>query len=447
MEVEGWNMNVKLHLGIDDTDSMKGGCTTYIAALLVYEYSKLGVSWMDYPNLVRLNPNIPWKTRGNGAVSLRFEVDKSMIDDVVDVALKVIEKESMIDDENVDPVLAVYRGCITDELRRFAYLAETEVVDVEYALKLADSLGVARWVFRNPRGLVGALAAIGEDLRGDYTYELIAYRTFSMRGKPRMIDPGSVIAMDEATRGETYANIDPETGRILVTPRGMDPVLYGIRGETPEAVYRAHRFIKSYEEVERWVIFRSNQCTDAHLKSKRTISSLKPYVAAVLEGVVSDRPRIIPGGHVIFKLSDGTGTIDCAVYEPTGRLRVIASKLVDGDRVRVYGGVKPFDKGLTFNIEKIEVLEARAITRIMNPLCPYCGRRMKSAGLGKGFRCGRCGFRDRGSAKIEIYMDRDLKPGLYLPPPRAFRHLTKPIERYGREKTGGVVWFYPWHEP
>ena len=25
---------------------------------------------VDYPRLVRLNPNVPWKTRGNGAVAL-----------------------------------------------------------------------------------------------------------------------------------------------------------------------------------------------------------------------------------------------------------------------------------------------------------------------------------------------------------------------------------------
>jgi len=28
---------------------------------------------MDYPYLVRLNPNIPWKTRGNGAVCIHFK--------------------------------------------------------------------------------------------------------------------------------------------------------------------------------------------------------------------------------------------------------------------------------------------------------------------------------------------------------------------------------------
>ncbi|MCX8169597.1 MAG: hypothetical protein N3D72_00745, partial [Candidatus Methanomethyliaceae archaeon] len=64
------------HLGIDDTDSLKFGCTTYVAALLIEELIKYS-KFIDYPNLIRLNPNIPWKSRGNGAVCLRFHSDMS----------------------------------------------------------------------------------------------------------------------------------------------------------------------------------------------------------------------------------------------------------------------------------------------------------------------------------------------------------------------------------
>ena len=62
-----------MHIGIDDTDSIRKGCTTYIACLLMEELEKLNVKFIDYPNLIRLNPNVPWKTRGNGALCLRFE--------------------------------------------------------------------------------------------------------------------------------------------------------------------------------------------------------------------------------------------------------------------------------------------------------------------------------------------------------------------------------------
>ena len=48
-----------LHIGFDDTDSTKHGCTTYIAALLIDEIEKLNAKLVDYPSLVRLNPNVP----------------------------------------------------------------------------------------------------------------------------------------------------------------------------------------------------------------------------------------------------------------------------------------------------------------------------------------------------------------------------------------------------
>jgi tRNA(Ile2)-agmatinylcytidine synthase len=46
-----------MHIGLDDTDSVRGGCTTYIAALLAVELERLGAVFLDYPLLVRLNPN------------------------------------------------------------------------------------------------------------------------------------------------------------------------------------------------------------------------------------------------------------------------------------------------------------------------------------------------------------------------------------------------------
>jgi len=58
-------------IGIDDTDSKEGGCTTYICYTIVRKLIENGIDIIGYPRLVRLNPNIPWKTRGNGAVAIR----------------------------------------------------------------------------------------------------------------------------------------------------------------------------------------------------------------------------------------------------------------------------------------------------------------------------------------------------------------------------------------
>jgi tRNA(Ile2)-agmatinylcytidine synthase len=59
-----------LNIGFDDTDSPKGMCTTYLAYKLVGSLKKENITFLDYPRLIRFNPNIPWKTRGNGAVAL-----------------------------------------------------------------------------------------------------------------------------------------------------------------------------------------------------------------------------------------------------------------------------------------------------------------------------------------------------------------------------------------
>jgi tRNA(Ile2)-agmatinylcytidine synthase len=94
----------------------------------------------------------------------------------------------------------------------------------------------------------------------------------------------------------------------------------------------------------------------------------------------------------------------------------------------------------------MEVLELAEDVRMVNPSCPECAGAMESMGRGKGYRCRRCGHRDPNLEKQPVTVDRGLEVGLYIPPPKAQRHLTKPLSRYGREKEylpGDL--FQPWH--
>ena len=59
-------------LGVDDTDGPSGGCTTFVLTEIVDAAQHLGFDLIGDPRLVRLNPNVPWKTRGNGALAARF---------------------------------------------------------------------------------------------------------------------------------------------------------------------------------------------------------------------------------------------------------------------------------------------------------------------------------------------------------------------------------------
>ncbi|MGH9879245.1 MAG: DNA-binding protein, partial [Nitrososphaerales archaeon] len=81
-----------LYIGFDDTDSRQGMCTTYLAYKVVDFLLKRNARFLDYPLLIRLNPNIPWKTRGNGAVALRVEVDNE--EKVIEGAKSLVENNS-----------------------------------------------------------------------------------------------------------------------------------------------------------------------------------------------------------------------------------------------------------------------------------------------------------------------------------------------------------------
>ncbi len=438
---------MRIHLGIDDTDSPSGGCTTRVATDLVLSLLKKGVAFVDYPNLIRLNPNVPWKTRGNAAVCMRIETDLAA-ESILESALEVIERTCEFGEPGTDPAVAVLEGEVPTRVRGFSEDALVRILDPEEAISTAQSVGATVIACRTTRGIVGALAAIGSVLTGDHTYELIAYRSREFIGKPRLVDRDQVLQMDRETRGSTYNNVDPETARILLTPHGPDPILCGVRGESPDVVRNAFQMLRIREPIDAWMIFRTNQGTDAHLVRTLSVSTLRDNYAVVVDGKVQEKPHTIRGGHVIFRLRDETGSVHCAAYEPTGKFRDVVRMLEPEDKVRVFGGVRPASRTTprTVNLEKLEVLELAAHAVLRNPVCPTCGKRMKSAGRLQGFRCRRCGNHE--SSKARVQTDRSLQIGVFLPPPRSHRHLTKPYVRYGRERSEAFVPSLPnWHYP
>jgi tRNA(Ile2)-agmatinylcytidine synthase len=426
-----------MHIGLDDTDSTKGGCTTYLAAVLIEKLEKFNVQFLDYPGLIRLNPNVPWKTRGNGALCLRFTYAPEFEAEIKDTAMTLWEEHSAIKERGTDPGIVFFKAAeIPVELTAFSKKTETTIVTLKEAMSLIKKLGAEAAGFNSCRGIIGALAAIGETLEGDHTYELIAYRTPENLGTKRRVDGASIFEMDKRTLPYTFNNVDAEKGRVIITPRGPDPILFGIRGETPTIVKKAYGLVKPLEPVERWVIFRSNQGTDAHLKPAQTLGSLEPYSSVIAKGIVSQNPRIVPLRHVIFSIKDDSAEVDCAAYEPTGDLRKIARELTIGDSVEVYGAVHKATatKPLTINLEKINILSLTPKIVTENPLCPNCDKRLKSMGKNQGFRCEKCGGKFGDLKKKETFVPRALKAGLYITSTRSQRHLTKPLRRYGQEK-------------
>src|SRR5713101_8636878 len=225
------NVPTELHIGIDDTDSEKGGCTTYTAAVLFQELSSRGFKPSDFPWLVRLNPNIPWKTRGNGALAVHFFVEEGQIEDVQSIALEIVERTTVASARGTDPAVAFLKGQVPRTLREYSTRALHDVLSVREARVVAAKAGAEVHALMGVRGMIGSLAAIGAGLDSvENTFEIIAYRIKKNLGSPRKIDQESVKVMNAKHDAGTFNKLDPESGRILVCPQGSDPVLLGIRG-------------------------------------------------------------------------------------------------------------------------------------------------------------------------------------------------------------------------
>lgn len=440
-----------MHIGLDDTDSTRRGCTTYIAALLV-EKLRRQVEFIDYPNLIRLNPNVPWKTRGNGALCLRIRCDNHTIEKIKETVIGTVEEHSDLESTGTDPGTVFFEKTrIPRELKAFAKNAITGVVSLKRATKLVSKLGAEAIGFKKGRGIIGGLAAIGENLQEDYTYEIIAYRVPENYGSKRKVDEKSIFEMDKALAPYTFNNVDSERKRVIITPRGPDPILLGIRGETAEIVKEAFRMVDILEPVERWVVFRSNQGTDAHLKRVDSLRLIRHYSPVVARGTVTENPRTVPRRHVIFSIADEDFQVDCAAYEPTGALRHAARELIVGDLVEVCGGVRApaQNMNLTINLEKMLPLKLAPKIICRNPVCLKCNRRLKSMGRNKGFRCEKCGSRYADLKKTETEAKRNIRKSLYITSTRSQRHLTKPFRRYGMEKKHAKIGklIDDWHFP
>ena len=428
-------------LGIDDTDSRKGMCTTHLAGDMVEELNNHGLDVIGMPRLVRLNPNIPWKTRGNGAIAIQFgkgggrrkEIgyvngkrycySRKVSDGRMDVeelagALdKLIRKRAMLDGEQTNPGLVISERKTPYNLYRKAVRSIVTLGEVEYILKSVNALYIP---YKNGRGLIGASAAIAWRPH-DRTYELITYRN----GGKRWVDEESVKKMD-GMLGKTFDSYDYENKHIQIMPNSPCPVMYGVRGDDENELPVAMDIIVS-GEIKRWMLFESNQGTDEHLQRRRA-GEVKPYESVIVTGRVSREPVTITGGHVIFSVSDGD-ELECAAYEPTKNFRHLVRNLHTGDRITLYGGVRKTP--VTLNIEKMEIHSLTEIRKkVENPVCKKCGKHMKSMGNGKGYRCAVCGATAGEEEAVFEKVDRKIKPGFYEVPVVARRHLSKPLKRF-----------------
>lgn len=409
-------MNTKRYtIGLDDHDSPVAGCTTHFSFLLIKELEREGLKLVGFPRLVRLNPNIPWKTRGNAAVNFTVETDRDpseVLDLIWDKSLQYVSEISKGTQYGRSPGVAIVKDVRTNELGWLYRKAVTDVVTRDLVEKIAVKTGV---LFQGGRGVVGSVSSMG--FRGEgKTLELLTYRLPENWEKRREVDLQSLINFEERYFPDVYANVDYINGKPLILSHGRDPVLFGIRGRNPSVLLEGLKMIEVSEMIDGFMIFETNQGTDHHFLRIGD----KPYQSIIAEVEVKD-VKIMPGGDCIIFSTHGT----MIVYKETGELNDMTRELMEGDVIRVYGAVKPsVSFGKIIEPERIEVLRLSSVTKYLNPKCPKCGNSSESLGKNKGFRCRRCNYRFN-SEKIPIEYHRRISIGTYQS--RYYRHLTRPI--------------------
>jgi len=396
-------------LALDDADSPSGGCTTHLTALLLEELTDR-ILLADYPLLVRLYPGVPRKTRGNAALVIRG-YSRDPPERLLDHAYGLARDYRPRGPPGKEPGAALYPGTApwrVPGLRGLYKRALQEYVPRRIAL---DRARKHRVLVAGGSGAVGAVAALAALAPWDeYTYELIAYRD----GRERRLrwDP----QLEAGVPACAWGNYDLYTGRLAAAPGGPDPVLAGFRGSAPSCL--AHYAGVPAEPPSLWAIYRSNQHTGGHTRHWRPA----PYRGVRVRVRAGREPRRLPGGHLVLSLDDG---LAAAFYRETGPLRRAAGMVGRGDELLLEGAVVPRSPGPTLAVDRLRVERVAQEYRELAPRCPRCGRRMKSMGRGKGYRCPACGYRDPGARPLRVWVPRRLLPGVVVPGVSGARHLTR----------------------
>jgi tRNA(Ile2)-agmatinylcytidine synthase len=425
-------------LGIDDTDSRRGGCTTWALTELVGVARVHGLDLLGEPRLVRLNPNVPWKTRGNAALAMRLGRGRGTAETVGELggrAVLAYERGTPAtvdgaagflaaawhrllriapEERGTDPAMVAVDEALPTALYRDAVRDVVRVGPVEERLRRAGAVVRVRG---GRRGIIGAAAAIAWP-GSRSTWELLAYRRPERVGLPREVVASTVVDA-QRRESELFLCHDPRTRRLLVAPHTDCPILFGLRATSPHAPKAARPTIAA-EPTDRWMLFRTNQATGDHLVPRRA-AELRAYLSAIVRGTVLGDPVSLRGGHVRFRVRDSVGDrLNCLAFEPTKTLPAAARQLRNGDSVRVWGA---FGGRRTLRLEGLEVVRLSRGLRRLPPVCPRCRRTTASLGAGRGWRCPGCRARSPPEAARSVPVLRTLARGTVHPTPSARRHL------------------------
>lgn len=465
-------------IGIDSTDSAdQGGCTTYSALRLMRRLESHGAAVFQFPRLIRLNPNVPWKTRGNGAVAFTLRSGSPPAGAAAELGLaggmvqgsrntsskaetedhtanRVAElgtsrewaqgiarqvREFMCNDSSIKsedgPGWVIFShtepvASIPLCFQAFYQRALVELLDEQEAWDMLQGEPCVVDSHGN-RSIVGATAALGAIPNRSWTFELLAYR--KSPAVPRDIDPSLICDADQKYSPVLFNNCVPTKDgmgtRCIAIPKGPDSVQFGLRGHCPTTLLKASEPLIT-GNVESVCTFISNQHSAAHWSSASPI--LKRYW--VYRGIfkLATDAKTFKGGHAWAYGIPIDGAVESdrvllVAFQKSGVMNRAFRRLLEGDLIEVVGGVyeQPERKGeLSIQLEGMRVVRADPIVRMHYPRCPDCGSSTMSAGKDKGVKCKKCSFQSKTASRDVESVSRDLSWSWYVPDGDNARHLS-----------------------
>ncbi len=415
-------------IGLDDTDTLSGGCTTYEFHTLIEELSKLskaGSPWgvPQDPRLVRLWPFASKRTRGNAALALKIEPKEGQEEHLITFlanwyeSLKQrISKLQVTQSHHSERHQYPPEPCmiyIKNQNPDFYWSAVRGKVLFEEAKNIAMSDESTRiWgTDGKMSGLIGSLAAISWTGSNDFTWELTAYRLKENMNVERKICIKSVESMSERFPN-TILNRDPTSKKPLISPNTPCPVLYGIRSENENDAKLAHDYLQSFDKNElssSFQIWRTNQATGDHIKE-------------TFEGYLKSNPKVLKGGHVLLEVDSINPKMNIETliaFEESGEVKKLATYLIEGDKIGWQGLKCPSGE---IHLERLKLIEG-VVRSKKRPKCD-CGGRYESSGKNQPLRC-KCG-----KIFARLWVGKKIKlSGWKEPKPSNRRHLSKPLNR------------------
>ena len=380
---------------------MQGGCTTEVLFQLIQalpEHVTVGQT-----RLVRLWPFAQQRTRGNAAVAVELNTqDEQGLLVFLEhywrnsiLPLKGIVQMSQHSDREQfpsDPGMVWFSDSISDSnIYRKGLRQELQLEQLPIPNK--------SW---GGHGRIGATLAILWPCK-ESTFEAIAWREPSTN-ELRQLDKHAIEQIDQMEG--TFLCRDDRLGDSLLAPRGVSPVLFGIRAWTRDVAMEALQVLldaPNTEPVMGSLVFETNQATNDHLDH-----SIEVQVEKI---------EVLRGGHTVIH----TSRQRFLAFKESGQIATISQQLREGDVVECKGLMAP-DQSIHVEFMKIQQL----VPYKHRPACPTCDKSMSSMGKDQGLRCKKCGLKmdDRW-----IETPRLLPVNQWFQPPASSRrHLAKPLD-------------------